>query len=485
MVYRNHYSYVIQNLVSLILTLGLILLINYFSNRDEGFVLVGWSYAIIILVVGLMFVYIRMWILTTYTFGPTELYVFRNTYFKKETKIQYSKMASVNVRRTIVNRIFGSTTLLFNVNSSVNSNNAEATLTLKSDEADRLREIISSRIFNKEMEVKVEQQMDTMVQITNFDVILHGIFGQPTLSSLVGLASLAYSIFAAVSDSNGILFGLFLFFLTVVLPSVRTVLRYYNYRIYRVEDTITVESGLISTYRSSFNINKVNCVRIREPLLARIMGKSLLEAEVVGLADSNGLPLLCPLKGRATVLGLAATLVPEFLFDTTNHKQPRQALVPTVAYKAIFAAIIAAATAAMFLYWSFRYAEETGDLGTLVIYILAAFFGVVLPILLILHGVLAQGNREFEMGDETFMFITGAYDRQRDFIRYDKVQICSVSAGPIQRHYKVGTARVSLMSAMGAKSITSGIFNKEELELIGKEVMARIRDGRYDYRRYL
>jgi len=89
------------------------------------------------------------------------------------------------------------------------------------------------------------------------------------------------------------------------------------------------------------------------------------------------------------------------------------------------------------------------------------------------------------MGDETFMFITGAYDRQRDFIRYDKVQICSVSAGPIQRHYKVGTARVSLMSAMGAKSITSGIFNKEELELIGKEVMARIRDGRYDYRRYL
>ncbi len=164
MVYRNHYSYVIQNLVSLILTLGLILLINYFSNRDEGFVLVGWSYAIIILVVGLMFVYIRMWILTTYTFGPTELYVFRNTYFKKETKIQYSKMASVNVRRTIVNRIFGSTTLLFNVNSSVNSNNAEATLVLKSDEADKLREIISSRIFNKEMEVKIEQQLDSMVR---------------------------------------------------------------------------------------------------------------------------------------------------------------------------------------------------------------------------------------------------------------------------------------------------------------------------------
>lgn len=485
MIYRNHYSYLIQNLVSLVFSLGFILVIVYFSTYDEGFVLGGFSYAIIILAVGLIFIYIRAWLLTTFTFGPTELRVFRNTVFKKETKIQYSKMASVNIRRTVINRIFGSTTLMFNVNSSINSNMAEAMLTLKSDEADKLREIVSSRIFNKEMEVNVDRQLDSMVDINNFDIILHGFFGQPTASSLLGLASLAYSIFAAVTDSNGVLFGLFIFFVSSILPWIRTIFRYYNYRIYRIDETITVESGLISTFRSSFNINKVNCVRIREPLLARLMGKSLLEAEVVGLADGNGMPLLCPLKGKRTVLELAGTLVPEFLFETNDRKQPRQSLVPTVAYKTILAAVFVAITATAFLYWSVRYAADTNNIGALIVYILASLFGIALPVFLIFHGILAQGNREFEMGDETFMFITGAYDRQMDFIRYDKVQICSVSSGPIQRHYRVGTARVSMMSALGARSITSGIFDKEELELIGKEVMSRIRDGRYDYRRYL
>jgi hypothetical protein len=42
-----------------------------------------------------------------------------------------------------------------------------------------------------------------------------------------------------------------------------------------------------------------------------------------------------------------------------------------------------------------------------------------------------------------------------------------------------------MMSSMGAKVIRSGTFLNEDLERVSAEVMARIRDGRYDYRRYL
>ena len=88
------------------------------------------------------------------------------------------------------------------------------------------------------------------------------------------------------------------------------------------------------------------------------------------------------------------------------------------------------------------------------------------------------------MGEETFMLITGGYDRQKEYIRYDKTQIFRVSSGIIQRRFGVGRCNVSLMSSKGATAINSGIFPIDELERVGAEVMDRIRDGRYDYRKY-
>ncbi len=485
MVYRNHYSSLIEGLLSLVLSGGLMFLIVYVSSGHKEAILQEHPWLTFVLAVLLLiaFVNVRVWMLTRYEFGPTELRVNKTTLFRKETNIQYSKMASVNVRRTVINRIFGSTTLLFNINSSVNSMQAEVTLTLRSDEADRLREEISSRIFNKQMVIETEREEESLVKISNFDVILHGFFGQPTASSAIGLVFLAYSIISTVFTSGGSFMAFILFGITTVLPWIRTILRYYNYRIYRIGDTITVESGLLNTYRSSFKINKINCVRIREPLLARMIGKSLLEAEVVGLADTEGLPLLCPLKGRKTVSKLAQELVPEFIFETSHRVQPKRSLVPTLSYKGMFSLIsLAAGLVGLFLFLSRR--SELDSIASIVCIIVLATALIVIPAILMVHGMLAQRGREFEMGDETFMFVIGAYDREREFVRYDKVQVSSVSSGPIQRRYGVGRCTVSLMSSRGAKSITSGLFDREELERVGEEIMARIKDGRYDHRRY-
>ncbi len=485
-VYKNHFAMFIKNTVSMLFSLGLMVLIFASSYREGGYEMVStWLMPIVLLFVLLTFIQLRIWLKTTFTFGPTEVTVVKDTVFKTVKNIQYSKLASINVRRSVIDIICGTTTLLFNVNSSVNSQVAEATLILKTAEADRLREEISKLIFQKEMEVVEDEKQETLVNISNVDVILHGFLGQPTVTSIVGIGSLLYSAIAMMFDTSGIITALIVFAFSTVVPWIRTILRYYNYRIYRVGDTITVESGLITTFRSSFQIKKVNSVRIREPLLARLIHKSVLEAEVVGLADTQGMPLLCPLKGKRTVQALAEQLVPEFIFTSSNHTQPRQSLVPTISYKVILAAILA--TIGAVIYLSVASTEDIGSFNIyqkVLLYGAVGIIGVAGPIVSVMHGVLAQGNREFEMGEDTFMLITGAYDRQADYIRYDKVQMCTVSSGPIQRMFKVGNCTVNMMASRGATKLTSGIFLKDELEEIGKEVMARIKDGRYDYRKY-
>jgi len=485
-VIRNHISVIFGNIITLMIVLAFIVFVNrgtIVSAKDE--LGMHWWYLlpIIALFLFMIFIFWRRWKLTTYTFTDSELRVFRNTIFKSEAHIQYSRLASVNVRRTIINHIFGTTQLLFNVNSSVNSNRAEAVLTLESSEADRLRETISSKIFKREMVIKEEETKESLVEISNFDVILHGMFGQTTTQTIIGLLALAYSIGTFYfGNSAGSITALIVFALSTALPWIRTILRYYNYRIYRVDDTITVESGLISNYRSSFNLKKVNSVRIREPLLARLMGRAILEAEVVGLADSNGLPLLCPLKNKAIVEQLSKELVPEFLFDFEKQGQPVQAKVPTLAFKIICSAISVFIGSIIFIFG--RIAGYENNIDKFLILLIAVSFAIIIPIILLIHGLLAQRHREFAIGDETFMFAIGAYDRETNFIRFDKVQKTRVTGGPIQRRFGVATCTVSLMSSSGVTNIESGIFDRETLERIPNEIMARIKDGRYDYRRY-
>lgn len=483
-VYRNHFTIVVQSIVSLLIMIGIVGLLT--SSSTGGFSVRNPAVMLFVAVGAVsVFISIRIWMKTTFTFGPTEIVVVKDTFFKNTSRIQYSKLASVNVRRSLLNYVFGTTTLLFNVNSAVNSTAAEATLTLTCDEADRLREMVSAKIFQKQMVVEEDKQEETFVEVSNFDVILHGFFGQPTRSSIIGLASLAYSLITMFIGEGVSIIGLAIFAISSILPWIRTILRYYNYRVYRIDDTITVESGLINKYRSSFNIKKVNSVRIREPLMARALGKSLLEAEVVGLADNEGLPLLCPLKNKKVVNSLAQKLVPEFIFESNHQTQPAESLVPTMTYKFMWAAIFALVGVVLYFFVTINYDIYTGNYVEYAFYGAVGLLAVLIPLVFIIHGILAQRNREFEMGQETFLLITGAYDRQREYIRYDKVQTCNVSSGPIQRKFDVGTCMIGLMSAQGFRGIKSGIFRRDELELIGKEVMDRIRDGRYDYRRYL
>ena len=328
-------------------------------------------------------------------------------------------------------------------------------------------------------------EVQTLVHVTNSDVVIHAILGQPTYQAVFGLLMLFYAVVMLFYDNGGgLLTAVVLFAASEVLPFISAILRYYNYRIFRVGDTITVESGLITTRRSSFKINKVNSVRIREPLFARIFGKAMIEAEVVGMAgDENNIPLLCPLKGRSDVREMLFRLIPELAFEPEPERQPRRALIPMLITDTVFAVVVIAVFMALF-FTAESYLVGVSETWTLVIRSSEVFFAVAIPVLIYGHSGMAQRHRTFDMGENSFMFVYGGYDTATEFINYDKVQYASVTSGPLQRAFGVAECSVNMMSSTGYKRITSGLFEPEDLEKVSEEVMSRIRDGRYDYRKY-
>ena len=482
--FRNHPSVIISNLLTVMVTIAILLFINI-SGQDIGDY--GKYIAAVLSILGvlLLVLFARWWQKTTFEFTDSELIVRFDLLSKKVKRIQYSRLASVNVKRSIYNIIFGTSTLMFNVNSSVNSMNAEATLVLKKQDADELREALSKKIFDKKISVDEDLHMESMIHVSNLEVIIHGFLAQPTYSAIFGAVMMVYSIYSLLFGSGGgFIVAFILFVVSTAVPWIRIILKYYNYRIYRVDDTITVDSGLITNYRTSFKISKVNSIRIREPMLARILGRATLEAEVVGTADQFGMPILCPLKPKKEVEALITRLVPEFVVESELMKQPSKANGVM-----LISSLLVSAFASLCVYAVHSLISMSIDPEDVAIAHWIAEYGYVFVsavfLLMVVRIPLANRRRAVSCSDDLFIFVIGGYDISTEIIRYDKVQIAEVSAGPVVRSLGLAVCTVSLISSMGPREITSGFFHPTTLEGIPFEVISRIEDGRYDYRQYL
>ena len=481
---RNHPTVIISNFLTTIIAVCVLAYVNLAGVDLNDY----WRYiigAFTALTVVLLLLFFRWWQKTTFEFTDSELIVRFDLLSKKVKRIQYSRLASVNVKRNIYNIIFGTSTLMFNVNSSVNSTSAEATLVLRKHEADELRESLSKKIFDKQMSIDDDLRIESMIHVSNTEVIIHGFLAQPTSSAIFGLLMMVYSILSMfLGNGGGSIVALILFIISTVIPWIKIVMKYYNYRIYRVDDTITVESGLITNYRTSFKVSKVNSVRIREPLLARVLGRATLEAEVVGTADQFGMPILCPLKPVNDVKALIPRLIPEFVTESDVVRQPsRSTAVMSIT------ALLVTAFVSLCVYGIHKLISMSVDPDDLRIAEAIARYGYVFVVavfaIMFVRIPLANRRRAVSMGDELFVFVIGGFDISTEIMRFDKVQIAKVSSGPLVRSMGLAVCTVSLITSAGARSVTSGYFTPEELENIPSEVMARIKDGRYDYRRYL
>ena len=482
--FRNHPTVILSQTVASGVILSLIMyftLIDSLKDFREALILIGVMVAVI---ASISYVY---WKKTLYVFTDTEINVTRDMLLSKSDKhIQYSRLASVTVRRDIFNRIFGTSTLMFNVNSSVNATSAEATLTLKRVSADILRDRLNALVFSKDMPLSDETEVHTMIQVTNTDVILHSILGQSTGQQMFGLLMFIYAVVTLFTNNGGgFVTAVLLMAISTVIPFISSLLKYYNYRVFRIGDTVTVESGLFSTTRRSFKVNKINSVRMRSPLIARLLGKTILEAEVVGMGDQDDgrSPVLCPLKRTSEVECLFRNLVPELYFESEPVHQSRAALMPMLVSNTVLAAIIAVVLIALFM--TDAITSGMTDTWSLIVRSTELFAAFAIALLLYARVGMAQRHRSFDMGEDSFLFVHGAYDISREYISYDKVQYVTVQGGPLERMSGVASCSVYLMSSSGFRGVESGLFPPEELERISAEVDARISDGRYDYRRYL
>lgn len=433
----------------------------------------------------------RQWSRTTIRFNERDVVVERNTLFKMKKTLPYAKMASVNINRGILNRVFGTSRLLVNINSGSGATVPEAVLTFRQDVAEGIRAGMAEQLCGRET-VSEDEPAEPPVTFSPADVIVHGLFSVSTYQTVFGFAFLAYSVVqlyvSAVTGAGAggtALVSLLMFFTIQLAPSVSLIFHYYNYRVYRRGDTIYLEHGLVRTYKTSFDASRINAVRVKRTLAARLLSRSCIEAEVVGLASGSGeslRPVLCLLKDDATQQRLLEDLVPEFVDEHDRERQPEGAKNVLLVRAAIASLALALATAYPSIYVYRETAALTGIAGTVLPYALP--LATALAILAIFYATrVSYRITEFGTGTDLFTFVNGAVDRETVVMNYDKVQMVRITRGPVARIFGVARGKVYLLSAIGGASVSSGYFSGSRLGVIGEVVMERIASGEYDYRK--
>lgn len=105
---------------------------------------------------------------------------------------------------------------------------------------------------------------------------------------------------------------------------------------------------------------------------------------------------------------------------------------------------------------------------------------IVLLLLTCAH--LSYNVKEFDMGGNLFTFVNGIVDRETTIINYDRVQVINIASSRIAHHFGLAKCKISLLSSMGERTITSGYFPESELSKIAERIIERISTGEYDYR---
>jgi len=474
---------IVENTLQIIVAIALFLI---FLGRLDLTLVAALGAAALVLT--LLFSY-RQWKRTLIRFNETEVVIERNTLFKLKKVLPYSKIASVNISQGLVNRIFGTSKLMININSGHNAIVPEASLTFKREVAERLRSEMSRHLYDQSL--PAEGDMRSLVSFSTKDVVIHSLFSVPTSQTLLGGAFLANSIlemYNSVTTEMGAggtaIPSLFMFFLIQMVPSITQLFRYYNFKVQRQGEFLYLQHGLIRTYKTSFRISKINAVRVKSTLASRLMHRSCIEAEVVGIAsgDSEGSsrPVICLLKDDETIGKVLGELVPEFVYGRTPGKQPVGAWnvlrIRTLVASVLL--VLAMAYPSVALYREYASGEGLSNLAAYILPLLTA-----LAIVAAVYAArVSYQVREIDLGEDLFTFVNGILDRETVVMSYDKVQMVQVTKGPIARRFGVSRGTVHLLSSTGSKSITSGLFPEDHLDRIGDIVMERMASGKYDRR---
>jgi putative membrane protein len=361
---------------------------------------------------------------------------------RREREIPYERVQNVDISQNVVQRALDIAEVRL---ETAGGSGSEAALKYVSRaEADRLQEALSRR-----KRPSTDDGRDVAVDDKTLFVLSRRELGVLGLVSadlrLLGLATIGLSAVAptlarrltptvdlvSLAGPSLALAGLAGLW---VVSAVAAMSRYWSFRLDRGDEELRYERGLIQRYNGTIPLSKVQTLRLRENVLARMLGYANLVVETAGYGpgDDGGAQSAVPLAERDRALALARTLEP--VGELSFTRPPKRARTRyAIRYGLAVGALVAVLGAID---------AVTGALGPW--YVAAGLFALVLP-----AAHLTWVNRGYDIDEDYVVTRSGFWRRETVVVPYDRVQTVENSQTVFQRRRSLGTLVVDTASSGG------------------------------------
>lgn len=314
------------------------------STLIKLFIIIGLGiYILIYLILGIYS--ILYYKTSSYELGNKEVICKRGVLFKKKSIIEYHKIHAINSKQNIIDKLFKVSTLQLDSGSTNTSHSAEIQII---EEEDIIKNLINKikKIQNNEQcdDIKEVSSKENITNVYNFDSKLKVIYSLLSsfssfivfiIALFVGVIVLFVLYVTAQLDMPIFLLYLIIAFLIVVFLSaiqfgimiLISIIKYYNFKLYRDKNNIEINYGLLNIVKNTFKYDKIKAIRIEQGIVKRLFGYATVKIEVIGYTiqsnnESNNIQtgILIPLCRFDDVNDILKNILPNYIPSIKKYK---------------------------------------------------------------------------------------------------------------------------------------------------------------------
>ncbi len=450
---RMHPSIILENLIS---SLGLIVIIFIYliidevnndnlealSNLAKDIPFIGVLIAILIFL-GLLLIFtiyfFFKWYNTYIYFNGDTFVIESGKLFKRKSTFHLKDIAAVNIKQNILEKIINTANMKIVLNTN-DENNFRGKLIFKYITAENIR----NKILGKEI---TEEEFNSIFNFTFKDIIIHLFLSFNILSLIIiliiyiplvlsllhegGLGSIFTSVLVTILFIGGIIFN-----------SLKTILNYYNFKVIRIDDTIKLSYGALTTYKYNIPIKKINSVMIKRTLQAKIFGYYLVEVVNAGMTDTENEKTIVALYVKKDNLEKIFTkLLFEYQNDIILNKQTKKALGTYILAKTIL--IIVA-----------------------VCLVPITYFSLLLIPLVLLIAYIQYKYKKIGINKHFLILQSGFFEEKNIILNFKKIELIAFEKGISSTITKLWSVRANVVGSLANRSFKSGYFTKDVMKKI-------------------
>lgn len=398
---------------------------------------------IIILIIFTIFFWIR-WKNTYLSFNNDSVVIEKGKLFKKVTTIHLKDIATINIKRNILEKILGTSNIKIDLNTTGETYNGK--LIFKENKAIEIKNEILSKT-GKEVSTETEE-IESLVKYDNLDVLKHLFFSINIISIIILIITYLIIVMLIMEESKaaGIIFGI-LPLLIIVFPLVwsfiKTFLGYYNFKCSRENDNIKLSYGALTTYKYSLPIKKINTVIIHQTLQARIFGYYLIEVVNAGISEEDDEKTIISLYVKEKEKN---TIINEILPEYKNEIKPKRDNINVLKH--------------------YITAKILWIILSIILIPFTNYISLILIPIALLTSLLQYKTNKIGHNKDMIIISNGIINKKTTITKYNNIELIKSKQKLFSSFFKTKTLQINVVGPMANNTFTSGLFQKQTIEEI-------------------